>query len=111
MRFSGAPVDMKTVMLPSSMRNPLPFKPHTILNTKVRPDRLQRQAYPDTQTQEKEEEMQLEGISSQYCDDFVCTSSPLVSSPLSPLESSVTSVDRTCISRVYCHRVEFEQKL
>ena len=43
------------------------------------------QALPETQIRdEEEEEVQLEGISKQYCDDFVCTSSPQVCSSLQP---------------------------
>ena len=39
-------------------------------------------ALPEAETADTtaEEELQLEGISSQYCDDFVCTSSPQVNS-------------------------------
>ncbi len=46
----------------------------------------------ETKRVEEEQEMQIEGLKSDYCDDFVCTSSPAV-------EQTVRSLARDLVRR------------
>lgn len=56
-------------------------------------------AQPETQTRDQadEDDLQLEGISQTYCDDFVCTSSPQVTFYFAP-QLFVTIFSRVSIS-------------